>query len=316
MNAAQSKSVDYMLTAHGFDLHEWELVTCKNAKWNVYSKAPEGGHDISELYSSKITVKPLVGRFDIEEILAAVSRVKPVKVARGKGIGGGLLEVPLFDMHWGVSDLDYYTPTMGRIVGLIRERPRDEILLAVGSDLFHNDNFKNQTANGTIIDTMDFPSAWADATEFYSTLIEEALRKATVHLVYVKGNHDESMSWAFCQMLSAMYPQVVCDLAIEERKLHTYGDICIGFTHGDKAMKDIDRVFMSEPQFCSASIREIHTGHLHHESSKDQYGVMVRVLATKNRIDQWSRDNGYVGTCRRFSVFDYSPAALESITYV
>jgi hypothetical protein len=48
----------------------------------------------------------------------------------------------------------------------------------------------------------------------------------------------------------------------------------------------------------------------------DRYGVMVRRLPTAGKVDQWSRDQGYVGACRRFAAFVYSPDSLEAIHYL
>ena len=313
----QLQSPDALMEAHGFDPAEWQLSSATNKVWNMASKG-EAGHDVSTLYSSAIKVAPKKAAFDVASVVEALRQVAPVRVTVPRKGSPCLLEVPLFDMHFGVSDLAHYADTLERIREAIASEKRAQVLFAVGSDLFHNDNFRNTTAGGTVIDTMDFTQAFADAGTFYSTLIEEALRRAVkVSLVFVKGNHDESMSWAFCKMLEAKYPQLACDLAIEERKVHTFGDVCIGFTHGDKARKSIDRVFMAEHEsFRNAAIREIHTGHYHHEAASDEFGVMVRTLSTGNRTDKWSRDNGFLGSHKRFMLFDYQPDALTNIRYV
>jgi hypothetical protein len=124
------------------------------------------------------------------------------------------------------------------------------------------------------------------------------------------------MSWAFCKMLAAMFPQVECDLAIQERKVHRFGGVCVGWTHGDKG-RDLDRIFLAEfPEFAGAPVREVHSGHFHHEQARDTNGVMVRVLPTAGVTDQWSRDKGYVGSNKRFQLFEYSTDALTAIRYV
>lgn len=313
MSEDESKDVAFLLKAHGFDGAEWELLTARNNIWNVYSKVD----GVQTLYSSKITVRPLKSRFDIEEIVAAVQGVGAVEIPQPDSTDGGMLELGFVDMHFGPTVLDDYLPTLARTVRIIEERERDEVVLTVGNDLYHNDGFTNQTAKGTVIEGMDYPAAWADATAFYSTIIEAALAHAkAVFLYLVLGNHDLSMAWAFAQMLAVKYPQVTFDLRIEERKVHSYGEVCIGFTHGEKAVKDFDRVFMADfPQFANARVREIHTAHRHHEVTKDMFGIVVRTLSTGCNTDKWHKDNGYVGVNKRFMCFEYEPDALSAIRY-
>lgn len=304
----------YILDAHGFDPAEWEVVALRNSEWEAQTK--DGG--TTTLFASQIKVRPARITLDIEAVMAAVRDVEPITVHRGEPSTGGLLEVGFVDMHLGPSTLEHYIPTMERTVGIIRERPRDLLLLTVGNDLFHNDNHIGTTQSGTAVDPCDWPKCWADATAIYRPIIEAGLEMcAALKIVYVTGNHDASMAWAFIQMLAAMYPQVECDTELHDRKIHRYGSVCIGFVHGEKAVKDFDRIFMSEfAAFATAPVREIHTAHRHHEVTKDTFGVVVRTLPTASATDKWHRDNGYVGANKRFQLFEYASDALTSIRYV
>ncbi len=317
MSEEQAKDVDFLLDAHGFDKEEWELVTAKNNIWNVYSKQD----GVSTLYSSKITAKPRTSGFSMERLLEEIKKVPPVYVKRKKEEieDKRLLEIPLFDSHFGISDIDYYKRTQDDTMDLINLRKWEEILFIVGQDMLHNDNFRGQTANGTPIEETDIPNAWRDAKQFYYPLIEQALVKANnVKVIYSKGNHDESMSWAFVQLLMERFPQAEFDDAFIERKIHTFGDIFIGITHGDKARKNLHNLFQVEfpIEWAQASIREIHSGHLHVEDAKDWFGMMVRTMATRNKTDKWHKDNGFVGAHKRFMLFEYSETDLKSIHYV
>jgi len=120
------------------------------------------------------------------------------------------------------------------------------------------------------------------------------------------------------QMIKARYPQVNVDDRMQQRKAYVYGDNFIGITHGDKARKDLHNIFPIEfpVEWSGAKNREIHTGHLHVEETKDVFGMAVRTLATRNRTDKWHRDNGFVGAHKRFMLFEYSEKELESIHYV
>jgi hypothetical protein len=126
------------------------------------------------------------------------------------------------------------------------------------------------------------------------------------------------MSWAFVQMLKARFPHIEFDDEIKERKAHCFHQIFIGITHGDKAKKNLHSIFPVEfpIEWSQAKTREIHTGHFHKEDAADVFGMMVRTLATRNKTDQWHKDNGFVGAHKRFMLFEYNESELEAIHYV
>lgn len=317
MSIEQSKDVNYLLEAHGYDKNVWELISAKNNIWNVYSQAD----GISTLYSSKISVRPLTNRFNFERIIESMKSVSPIEMVLEKTYiqDKRLLEIPLFDTHFGISDSEYYRPSQRRIAEKITNRRWEEILFVVGQDMFHNDDFRGRTSNSTPIEVVDMEKAWVDCLKFYESLIDLALKNSNiVKIMYSKGNHDESMSWAFVQLLKARYPEVVYDDSFIERKVHTFGDNFIGITHGDKARKNLHNIFPIEfpMEWAKATNREIHMGHLHVEDGKDVFGIMVRTLATRNKTDQWHKNNGFVGAHKRFMLFEFSEKELESIHYV
>ena len=67
-------------------------------------------------------------------------------------------------------------------------------------------------------------------------------------------------------------------------------------------------------EFADATVREIHTGHLHRESVDN--GTMVRRLASGVPTDAWNSKNGFVGANKRFQLFEWEPGALAGIKYV
>src|SRR5690606_19634585 len=316
MSAEQSKDVNYLLNAHGFDTEQWELVSARNNIWNAYSKQD----GVQTLYSSKITVKPRQS-YSFDKLLEAIKETQSItiKIDPSEVNEKRLLEIPLFDAHFGISDYDYYKQTQSRIMDKLISRKWEESLFVLGQDMLHNDDFRGRTSNGTQIEAVDMVKAWNDARTFYEPLIEKAIKQSNeVKLMFVKGNHDESMSWAFVQLLKERYPQLHVDDTFIERKAHTFGNNFIGITHGDKARKNLHNIFPVEfpNEWAKATNREIHIGHLHVEDAKDHFGMIVRTLATRNKTDKWHKDNGFVGAHKRFMLFEYSTEQLESIHYV
>lgn len=318
MSEENNKSTEFILRAHGYDPEEWELINAKHSIWTGYSKK-DGQFP---QYASKITVKPKTVLFSIDKL---VNLIKENTV--GEGIHPSkrdlydkrMLEIPIFDAHFGVSSYEYYKETQIKIYKYINSRHWDKIVFAIGSDNFHNDDFRGRTSKGTEIEKVDMVQAWKDALNFYVPLIESAVNNSNnVKIIYIKGNHDEAMSWAFVQHLKAKFPKLEFNDEFEERKAILYGKNFIGFTHGDKAKKNLHHIFPVEfsEMWAKANNREIHIGHLHREDAMDSFGTVIRTLSTRNKTDQWSKDYGFVGAHKRFMLFEYSLENLESIHYV
>ena len=106
-----------------------------------------------------------------------------------------MLEIPLFDMHWGVAFLDHYEPTLKAILDLIRSHNWKCIVIPFGQDFFHNDSIANgQTTKGTNIEKVDMTRAVKEGQTFIYAIIDEALRHSdTVKVFYTPGNHDHSI---------------------------------------------------------------------------------------------------------------------------
>ena len=320
MTDQQGKDETFLLTAHGFDPEEWELVSAVQNIWQQASKNTDDSVTVTNLYQSKVTVRPKTERWSFADLAQSLKAgIKPVSVKMPK-VGKKALEVTPVDMHFGNSDFEWYKPNLARTLEHIRARVWDRIIVRISDDFFHTDNFKNTTSNGTPQSSMWWPDAYRDGMRFVDTILLAALEQsASVYFVWVPGNHDESMSWCFVQALKERYPQVTFDDEIAERKVHVFYDCAIGMTHGDeKVRKDLDRVFISEfPEFAMASHREVHMAHLHHEKSTDNFGVMSRSLPTSARTDKWHRSEGFVGARKTFQLFEWERGrGVTDIHYV
>jgi len=316
MTSEQSKDVGYLLSAHGFDTKAWELVNAKNNIWNVHSKQD----GVQTLYSSKITVKPRVTGFDVEDFLEkANKKIKPVYREKQLLDGTDLLEIPLFDLHFGVNSYESYEGVKNDILSKITRRVWDKVFFIIGQDLLHNNGFDGKTSSGTPIEKVDMDKAWEDAFNFYSELIFAAQNNAnSVEASYSIANHDDSMSWAFVKCLEIKFPDIKFDTSKKVRKGFVWNDIFIGYTHGHKGANRLHENFLSDfgRQMAVAKVVEIHSGHLHTEAAKDKFGVLVRTLSTKGITDDWHDDNGFIGAHKRFQLFAYSPDSLDAVYYI
>lgn len=270
-------------------------------------------------------IKQKAGAIDPGEFIRAIrTSVEPfVYEPRNYSDASRMLEIPLFDMHWGVAFMDYYNPVLTELLDLITSRKWDKIVIPFGQDFFHNDSIINgQTTKGTPIEKVDMTRAVKEGKTFMCTLVDTALKNANeVEVIYSAGNHDRSIAWMFMQVLLERYGPSVVDDSFEYRKVVTYGKNSIMITHGDSKQataKNLAHIFpISFPEeFAHATIREVHSGHLHHEAEADIYGVMVRRLSSGGKVDSWSNKEDFVGAHRRFMVFEWDQNKLASIHYI
>ena len=270
-------------------------------------------------------IKQKAGVFDPEDFLEAIrDSVEPhIYTPTDRVDASRMLEIPLFDMHWGVAFMDYYEPVLNDILDLITSRRWAKIVIPFGQDFFHNDSIINgQTTKGTVIEKVDTVRAVKESKRFIYSLIDTAIQCANeVKVIYSAGNHDRSISWMFMQVLLERYGPDVVDDSLEYRKVITYGKNSIMITHGDSKQataKNLAHIFpITFPEeFANANVREVHAGHLHHEAEADIYGVMVRRLSSGGKVDDWSNKQDFVGTHRRFMVFEWDQNKLASIHYI
>lgn len=273
-------------------------------------------------------IRQTISETDLDEFVEAVREtVEPYDygsyLSESRAVASDMLEIPLFDMHWGVAFLDYYSPVLGEILDYITSRHWKRIVIPFGQDFFHNDSIVNgTTTKGTVIEKVDMMRAVKEAKTFMYSMIDTALAHSEeVRVLYSPGNHDRSISWMFVQVLLERYGEGVVDDALEYRKIIHYGKNSIMVTHGDSKQatpKDLAQIFpISFPQeFSQSAVREIHAGHLHHEVGHDVHGVMVRRLSTGGRTDEWTDKEDLVGAHKRFMLFEWSSEKLKSIHYV
>lgn len=234
-----------------------------------------------------------------------------------------MLEVPLFDMHWGIAYMDHYKHLLDSILDLLSKQKWGRVIIPFGQDFFHSDSIeKGITSNGTVIEKVDMIRAVKDAKQFMYAIIDTAIQNGSkVEVIYTPGNHDRSMSWMFIELLLERYGPDVVDDSFEYRKCVNHGNVSVMFTHGDSkkaSSQNLASIFaVTFPnEFAKATIREVHAGHLHRESESDIYGVMVRRLSSGNITDEWSDKEDYVGSHKRFMLFHWDLTKLRAIHYI
>lgn len=323
MNEDDSKNVDYLLKAHGFDNITWELVSARNNIWNVYSKQD----GVQTLYSSKIVVKPKIKTFDIEWIKNALEELNldsPIVEQKPYNIKGKTLEINLADVH--IDKLccidetrNEYSTEIGiqrlwQVINDIIDKAKfysiKKILLPFGQDFANIDNIFNTTSKGTPQDTdVKYDVMYKILLKNIIKIVYKLSEVAPVLIVYVGGNHDKITSFT---MTEAMYwhflnnNNVEVDSIFNNRKYIMIGDNLLGFAHGADEKKNIVYCMQNDVphMWGKAKYREFHLSHFHKEKMIDeQNGIIFRWISAICGNDAWTYNSGYVGGQKKAQSF-------------
>jgi hypothetical protein len=239
-----------------------------------------------------------------------------------------MLEINLTDHHfgklaWGMEtgytnyDVKIATSLWWRALASLLERASNyhyqEIWFIVGNDLLNSDDVLSRTTSGTQVESdVRHEKTYKIAREILVDTIEK-LRRLTkkVKIVVVPGNHDHNATWHLGDSLECYfhkYKDVEVDNSPRVRKYHTFGNVLLGYTHGDNGKRsDLPMLMATEvPElFGKSKFREWHTGHNHAEITHEKNGIVVRILSALCAPDAWHAENGYVGNRRSSQAFQW-----------
>lgn len=343
MSEEEASSPISIMKKLGFNPLLWEPITCRvvRGSWDVTLKldnAPETVRNYK--YSVTLTVKPLTDKLTSETIEQAFSNINLPSIEEYEyDSGDKMLELPLLDFHFGkfadsliTGDQDYnldiakeiYKSVILDIIKKINAYGLDieKIVFPVGQDFFHIDTPKSTTTGGTPVDTS---SSWQ---EIFSTGVEmlvwgiEQLRAiAPVEVMYVTGNHDEMLSYCALVGLFHLYKDtnsVTVDISPVGRKYVQYGQNLIGYSHGRDEGKRIAGLMQVEApeMWANTKYREWHLGDLHHESTREDNGIIIRRISSVSAPDEWHTKKGYIGSQRKAFAFIWDKdLGLETIIF-
>lgn len=324
MNSEQSKDVEYLLKAHGFDSGFWQITSAKNNIWNVYSKQD----GVQQLYSSKITVKPIVPDFKdewIENVINTIDTSKfKIKEVNTYNLDGVTVEINMADVHIGkfVSELvsngvydadiavDRARQSLFRAISKVSHYKIKKIIFVGGQDFVNIDTLEGTTTKLTR----------QDMNEFYETIYEKALSLmiecveilrdiAPVDFIYVKGNHDKLTTFTMFKALEKLYKDVEgvnIDASMKQRKYRIIGNSLVGYSHGEEEKKRIFNCMqVDEMENWNKKYKYFHLSHLHSESKKEIGGVIYQWLGSLSENCKWTYGCGFVGAEKKCHVFVY-----------
>lgn len=188
---------------------------------------------------------------------------------------------------------------------LIQRTAKTERCLYVNlGDKFHANDHMDVTPKSKhpMGSDSDFDTVADAVIELEISRINQLLRfYAFVDVRGVRGNHDvDPTGWLYRCLALAFRdnPRVSVEFYSDGLGVHQFGNTMLGFHHGDKMKPDAmagacaDRY---KEVYGETFMRYLHTGHIHHDSSKDLWGGFKweshRTAAPK---DGFSYSNGYL----------------------
>ena len=139
-----------------------------------------------------------------------------------------------------------------------------------------------------------------------------------VRLIYSRGNHDESMTWAFTKYLETKYSQIAIDVSLDQLKVTSVDDIAVYFSHGHKAKNKLHSLCASlyPTEWGKAKTRLLFTGHYHHQQSKDHSGIVHYQLPTISKDTDWEEENLFLGSDKGVHVFELLSDRVKAVYYL
>jgi len=265
----------------------------------------------------KTTADQLAQQEAIETALAAMAtdlpRVAP-RAAKGVWSTDLLTAYPIGDPHigmysWAAETGEDWDLELARKVhcsamdALVQAAPATEQAIIVNlGDALHYDSMEAKTPrSGHMLDADGRYAKVIDvAVMTIRQCIESALAKHKfVHVVNVRGNHDETGAMWLARLLAIAYerePRVTVDVTPSVFNYYRWGKVLIGMHHGHSCKPDkLPGVMAADraSDWGECSWRYWWQGHIHHESKKEYPGVSVESFNTLAAKDAYANDGGW-----------------------
>lgn len=309
-----------VLANHGLDSSKWEIVNYR--------------HKDSE---SSVTAKPSNG-LDLDHIESFFEKLKkeyvPVAAPYNRPDKRPLMaEVNIADLHlgkmcWqGISGSNYdhkiarkqFKDAIEHICAELSDRNIERILFVWANDYFNADTIDNKTTAGTPQDVDSrYEKLFDVGVELLIYAIDRLKNIAHVETFYTPSNHDKMSSFYAVRTIRAWYkddPNVTVSMNTQPRKYYLYGNVLLGFCHGDqegresKTKERASRLASLMPiespeMWGKAKYREMHVAHLHSEQMIQEInGVIVRRISSPTANDTWHVESAFVGQVRKCQTF-------------
>jgi hypothetical protein len=333
------KTLEELLQFHKIDLNFWNVKEHTINKWDVTSFKNDNPQTIQN-FQVKARLEKKVDHVKYKQaaevFLDMIKNYSPPTFNLDyKKLPNhpehNLLEISIFDLHlgklcWeGETGENYDVKIASKrflqsINELIQESKGFEIskiLFPIGNDFFNSDTINNTTTKGT---QQDEDLRWQKTFTLGVTLLVDGINllktlNVPVDVLIIPGNHDFSKSYFMGSYLEAWFrndEQVMVNNGASPRKYYKFGEVLLGFTHGNEEAENSLPLLMatekeSKPMWSETKFHEWHLGHKHRKSNikysvlnknrelNEDLGIMVRYLSSLTGTEEWHHRKGFVG---------------------
>lgn len=325
LNQAQNLSDADILEIFGYDPNSFKLNSFSYSAWGKDKSTGQ------PLVSAKIKISPIINTVTTDDFIDAINNdvepVIPTSFQRQTSTQATdqSLVLPLFDMHFGITDLEVAYTYLCHLEDLISNKQYKHVVLAFGGDTFHSDFMtKTQTAKNTQLDHVDNKQALKDATSFFDDLIRIVNSHADhIDVLAIGGNHDYDKQYLWMYAMSIKWQNFAdFHLTTETRQYFQVGHVMLAVLHGDQALNKIANLMSTEkPQMWADSTARIAiSGHFHKNVIKqvanNDDGVMLYQCSTIKPSDQYESDKGFTMAGHKLEVFTLNDHRLVGINYL
>lgn len=330
------RTLDDLLASCNADLDVWAVERWKGNCWEVGAKQADGSIKPATLFQVTAHFIKRQEVFDFKQVvadmLADAAKYAPPRPVDSKGFNPAsttMLEICVFDSHIGKlahaeetgegydtnRAVAAFEDAVTRLVQMADFYKPNRILLPLGNDLFHHDvspgGSGSATTKGTVMDTdTRWPVLFARVRRMMVGIIDRLSEVAPVDVIMVPGNHDARTTFYLGEVLEAWYrndESVQVDYRPRHRKYFQWGEVLLGFTHGNNEKHDkLPMLMATEAKigWAQTTWREFHVGHIHtkrdvqYTATNEDAGVRIRAIPSLSAPDDWHSSRGYLGNQR------------------
>lgn len=325
------KILDDFLTQCNVDTEIYEVDRYLLNAWDVTMKIDNTHGETYTNYQIKVWLKKKTIVFDHEmftkELIEDVRQYsKPFEILKPTN-SEIMFEFPIVDPHWGKlgwgvetggGNYDFKIATQRfndsfdhHLSTVLRLCTPEQIVFFLSGDIFNSDvDYPHPMTTRKTPQENDY--RWQKAFRTVRTVIgakiEQAAQIAPVKVIPIQGNHDFQKMFYLTEAFAAKYynnPNITIDDSPRTRKYHVWGDVLLGFAHGnrkDEGEKRLSYLMQQEQRenWGKTKFAEWHLGDIHHNkqisfiSTEDNQGMVMRYLWSFKELDGWESQKGYL----------------------
>jgi len=305
------RTLDQLLSIAEVDGDSWNVVAHKCNSWPAH-----GGADNPPLVffqtTARLEPKPGINSTElaqcVKRIVSQLGKIqKPSRAANDNA--DGLIEIALFDQHFGQANMGTLDEQAARILGTVQRifnrakaaAPTSRVLLVLGGDVAHCDSIRGETTSGTKLeDALPYAETYSALVALVLAVVRWLVKQGVdVSVLVVGGNHDYHLSLHLTELLKVAFAESEAVEVIgsaDKFVRFRWGTCLLGFAHGDTGRPGDLPGFMSAewPQdWGETTHREWHTGHQHRTAMLDKGGCRFRVLPALCSRNGWAMNQGH-----------------------